>query len=311
MFTKPASDRFVSRLYVGPDTLANQHQGNRRMSLRTASLLTHLLDRVVNQHPRFRLFIVKLFLPDRDVDIELHGSRLRINTRKELGFLRASKLAHSNWVLGHEVTVLTTLAFLLEPTDTFVDIGANVGLYASVISRAASVFPEMRLYAFEPNPDTLKRLHQTHLAENVKIFGCALSDQEGELEFCEGAGSATFGVKHAESPFQIKSHTVRVKARSLDSISIEGDSIVLKIDVENHEAEVLKGARRLLHSGRVKAVYLDGYLDKTIPALLRTLGFELFDGHTLERAESESSLLAIHVKHLERWARLRRLSAAG
>lgn len=311
MFTTPAQACFTIRVCLDSYALANRFEGNPSMALRTTSLGSYLLDRLVNHHPRFRVFLVNLFFRDRDVDIELHGSRLRINTRKELGFLRASKLAHSNWILGHESSVLITLAFLLEPADTFVDVGANIGLYASVVSRVASVFPEMKFYAFEPNPDTLKRLRETLLAKNVKIFGCALSDRAGELEFCEGPGSATFGVRHAESPFQIKSHTVRMKVVTLDSLPIEGDSIVLKIDVENHEAEVLNGAQRLLDSGRVKAVYLDGYLDKTIPALLRTLGFELFNGHTLERGESEFSLLAIHNKHLERWARLRRLSAVG
>lgn len=281
------------------------------MRLQTKSLLRYVLDHLVNQNPRFRMLLLNMFSPDRDVDIELCGSRLRINTRKEFGFSRAAKLAQSNWVLGHEISVLTSLACLLEPADTFVDVGANVGFYASIISRAGSAFPKMKFYAFEPNPDTVKRLCASLAGTNVRIFGCALSDREGEMEFCEGAGSATFGIRREGTSSQIKSQTVRIKAVTLDSVLIEGDSIVLKIDVENHEAEVLKGARQLLNSGRVKAVYVDSFADKTIPAALRTLGFQLFDGHTLRRSESHSSLLAIHDKHLARWAGLRRLSATG
>lgn len=279
------------------------------MKLRPRSLLRYLSDRLVNRNPRFRLLLLRMLFPDRDVDIELCGSRLRINTRKEFGYLRASKLAQSNWILRHEIGVLTTLAFLLEPTDTFVDVGANVGLYTSVISRAGSVFPQMKFYAFEPNPDTVKRLRETLTGTNARIFDCALSDREGELEFCEGAGSATFGIKHSGNQSQIKSQTVRIRTVILDSVPIEGDSIVLKIDVENHEAEVLNGARQLLNSGRVKAVYVDSFADKAIPATLQTLGFELFEGHTLERNESSSSLLAIHNKHLARWAGLHHFSA--
>ena len=281
------------------------------MKLQIKSPRRYVLDRLINQNPRFRMLLLGMFFPDRDMDIELCGSRLRINTRKEFGFFRAAKLAQSNWVLGHEISVLTNLAFLLEPTDTFVDVGANVGLYASIISRAGSAFPEMRFYAFEPNPDTLKRLCESLAGTNVRIFGCALSDREVELEFCEGAGSATFGIRREGNSLQMKGQTVRIKSVTLDSVPIEGDSIVLKIDVENHEAEVLRGARQLLNSGRVKAVYVDSFADKTIPAALRTLGFQLFDGHTLRRSESNSSLLAIHDKHLARWAGLRRLSATG
>lgn len=269
-----------------------------------------VLDRLVNRHPRLRALLLSLFSRDQDIDIELCGSRLRINTRKEFGFFRAAKLAQSNWVLGHEIAVLTTLACLLEPNDTFVDVGANVGLYASVISRARNAFTKTKVYAFEPNPDTAKRLCESLAGTDVQVLGCALSDQEGDLEFCEGAGSATFGVRQEGNPLQIKSHTRRIKAVPLDSVRLEGDSIILKIDVENHEAEVLRGARQLLNSGRVKAVYIDSYADKNIPALLRTLGFQLFDGHTLTSSESSSSLLAIQDKHLARWAGLCHLRAA-
>jgi len=281
------------------------------MKLRTRSLITYLLDRFVNQHPRVRKLLLKTFFPDRDIDIDLYGARLRINERKDIGYLNAYKRAQLSVVFRHEAGVLTTLALLLEPTDTFVDIGANVGLYSSVVARLEHVFPKLKIYAFEPNPDTLKRLRETLEGKDVNIFGCALSDRSGELEFCESAESSTFGVKDSGNPYQITGNTLRVNSASLDSLLIEGDSIILKIDVENHEAEVLAGARRLLNSGRVKAVYLDGYMDKAIPAMLRTLGFELFDGHTLERGESNFSLLAIHSKHLERWACLRRLSAVG
>lgn len=281
------------------------------MKLQGKSLFRSAVDRLVNQNPRVRRLLLNVFFPDREMDIELCGSPLRINTRKESGFFRAAKLAQSNWVLRHELGVLTTLACLLEPSDTFVDIGANVGLYASILSRACSAFPEMKVYAFEPNPDTVKRLRVSLVGTNVQIFGCALSDREGELEFCEGAGSATFGVQQEGNSQQIKSQLVRIRAVTLDSVRIEGDSIVLKIDVENHEAEVLRGARQLLNSGRVKAVYIDSFADRTIPAALRTMGFQLFDGHTLKCSESTSSLLAIHDKHLTRWAGSRRLSAVG
>jgi len=268
------------------------------------------LDRLVNRHPRFRKLLLKSFFPDRDIDIDLFGARLRINERKEIGYLNAYKRGQLSVVFRHEAGAVTTLALLLEPTDTFVDIGANVGLFSSVVARMGYVFPKLKIYAFEPNPDTLKRLRNTLAGKNVNIFGCALSDRSGELEFGESAESSTFGVKDSGNPFLMKGHTLRVDAATLDSLLIEGDSIVLKIDVENHEAEVLAGARRLLHSGRVKAVYLDGYRDNTIPAMLRTLGFELFDGHTLDRGECNFSLLAIHSKHLERWAHSQVLTAA-
>lgn len=281
------------------------------MNVGAKSLIRCALDRLVNRNPRFRRFLLNMLFSNRDVDITLCGSHLRINSRREFGYLRASKLAQSNWILRHEIGVLMSIGFLLEPGDTFLDVGANIGLYTAIFSRAASVFPKMRFYAFEPNPNTVKRLRKTLAGTNVGIFDFALSDREGEAQFCEGSESSTFGIRHPDSSNQVRSESVLVQTVTLDSVPIEGESIVLKIDVENHEAEVLKGARRLLNSGRVKAVYVDSFADKAIPEMLRALGFELFEGHTLERNGSASSLLAIHNRHLARWAGLRRLSAAG
>jgi hypothetical protein len=96
---------------------------------------------------------------------------------------------------------------------------------------------------------------------------------------------------------------VRIRAQRLDNVPIEGDSIVMKIDVENHEAEVLRGAERLLGSGRVKAVYIDGYADAAIPGFLRKLDFVLFDGNTLGPTTPDRKLLAISRTHLARWER--------
>lgn len=271
-----------------------------------SSLLKGVLHRFVNVHPRFRLFLLRLFFPNRDVEVELFGARLLVSARQEVGYLAAQKMAALSIPLGGDSGILATLAMLIEPSDTFLDVGANVGLYSAVMARAGAIFPRMKFYAFEPHPETVKRLRSTLQRSGVEIHECALSDRAGELEFREGAGSWTFGAYDPKSPFQIGSRAVRVRAMRLDDVPIEGDSIVMKIDVENHEAEVLSGAQRLLASGRVKAVYIDGYADARIPDLLRALQFTLFDGRTLGSDASDCKLLAISSDCLARWARCTR-----
>ncbi len=272
------------------------------MKLRANRVSAFLLHHLVDRNPRFRLFLLNLFFPDREMDIHLFGSHLRVHARKEFGYLRAYKAAQGSTVFRDESGALATLALLLEPSDTFVDVGANVGLFSSIIGRVERVFPHTKFYAFEPNLDTVRRLRESLKGRNVHIFDCALSNQDGQLEFCEAAGSSSFGVKHISNRFQIQSRMQRVKVGMLDDMGISGNSIVLKIDVESHEREVIEGATRLLASGRVKAVYVDGYDDKSLPRLLREMNFELFDGRTLEPGVPEYSLLALHRKHLDRWA---------
>jgi FkbM family methyltransferase len=270
------------------------------------SVVRGLLHRAVNIHPRFRRVLLRLFFPNRDVDIELLGARLCVNPRQEVGYIAAQKMARVSIPLGGDAGILATLALVIEPEDTFVDVGANIGFYSAVLARAGGIFPRMKFYAFEPHPDTVKRLRATLENRNVEIHSCALSDRAGELEFREGGGSWTFGAVDPASPFQTRARSIRVSARRLDDVSIEGDSIILKIDVENHEAEVLRGAEHLLASGRVKAVYIDGYSDSGIPDALRALDFTLFDGRTLGADTSDRKLLAISHRCLARWARSKR-----
>jgi hypothetical protein len=143
-------------------------------------LFSYVYCYLVNRNPRLRLFLINLFFPDRDLDIELYGSRLRVNARREVGYLRAYKVAQGSVAFRDEGGVLATLALLLGPTDTFVDIGANVGLFSAVVARAETIFPGMKSYALEPNPDTVRRLGENLQGKNVEIHNCALSLRTAE-----------------------------------------------------------------------------------------------------------------------------------
>ncbi|HSV62150.1 MAG TPA: FkbM family methyltransferase, partial [Chthoniobacterales bacterium] len=92
-----------------------------------------------------------------------------------------------------------------------------------------------------------------------------------------------------------------VPCQKLDALPIPDGNLILKIDVEEHELQVLNGAEELLNSGRVKVVYLDGYSSTLIPPLLQRHGFRFFDGRTFAHSDHEVppySLLAIHHSRL-------------
>ncbi len=256
--------------------------------------------KLVDQNPRLRRFLFSLMCRNEDADILLCGSKLRVNRREEPGYVHAYKHAQSAAALREELGPLLTLALLLAPEDTFVDVGANVGFYSSTLSRLGLLYPQMRFYAFEANRDTAKRLRLSLEGRNVQIFDFALSSQDAELEFVEGSSSATFGFKGDMHDQQIPNRTQRVQARRLDNVGVVGDSIVMKIDVEGHERQVLDGASGLFRDGRVKAVYLDGYRDDSLPQYLASKGFLLYDGRNLNPHGYEYHLLAIHRAHLAR-----------
>lgn len=77
---------------------------------------------------------------------------------------------------------LRQIAALLKPGMTFIDAGANVGLYS--VLAALRVGPDGKVWAFEPSAvtfDLLRRNLLLNQANNVAAERLALSDVEGEI----------------------------------------------------------------------------------------------------------------------------------
>jgi FkbM family methyltransferase len=164
------------------------------------------------------------------------------------------------YIQGHpvepnEVSVMTRF---VGPGDTFVDIGANFGLYSMIA--AERIGSEGKLYAFEPNPHTFEYLRHSALANrlfwlpNYTFENQAVSDRGGSLEFAFDPGN--LGSAHvrntddAAGPMTI----VEVNGVRLDDYFSEGEQLdFVKIDVEGHELHVLKGmTQTILRSPNIR-----------------------------------------------------------
>lgn len=150
------------------------------------------------------------------------------------------------WLGREEEDDLAALRRILQPGQTFVDCGANIGLWT--LTAATAVEPEGKVYAFEPNPVTF-----TKLLQNVK---------SSALEAVASTSCVACGDQIAESPFLCGSEhnisrmaarlerdakeTVLVPVTTLDTalrnLVIHG----IKIDVEGHELQVLQGSEEIL-----------------------------------------------------------------
>ena len=261
---------------------------------RIMALLRFLLDRYFIKWPWLRQKVTTLLWGNRTIPLRLLGTTIWANTVKENGYCRAQRLASFNSLWREEVPVLISLAMLLENGDTFVDIGANVGVFSATLSRCNNIGRAVRFYAFEANEDTFGRLQMTLRGSDVAAFNLALSDKEGMLDFVEGAVSHVFtSVANARS-YNFRNKVTPVRCGRLDEMKLEGHAFVLKIDVEGQELQVLKGAEGLFAQRRVKAVYLDGYKDPQVLEFLRTKGFVFKEGHTLASTDGMVfSLLAL------------------
>lgn len=263
------------------------------MSVPGKRLLGHWFWVLMFRYPKLRIFLTRLLVPSRDVDIQIFGAPLHINTRSEIGLWRAARSAQGNIIFREEAATLLNLALVLKPGDVFIDIGANVGLYSSILARYRHLFPASKFVAIEANPDTAARLRRSLSGVEVEVLNIGVSDKATELAFTSGVTSGVFKVAPADQ----RDGVVNVRCERLDALALPLGDLVLKIDVEEHELPVLNGAARLFEEQRIKVVYLDGYSSKTIPDLLRAQGFTLFNGRTLAPcpgAPPEISLLAVH-----------------
>lgn len=106
-----------------------------------------------------------------------------------------------------------------------VDIGANIGVTASIFGREAT-----EVHAFEPAPRAIPLL-RANAPPNVKIYQVALSNVEGVAWFNERAALDESSLSHAG---------IEVPVMTLDSFALRPTFI--KIDVEGYEHRVLQGA---------------------------------------------------------------------
>lgn len=142
---------------------------------------------------------------------------------------------------------LFRLKNFVAPTDTTVDVGANLGLYTRALSGLAA-----RVHAFEPSPDMAAMLRRTS-ARNVTVHEVALSDGEGSavLRIPRAGDHLTHGLASLEpqAVAELDVAVAEVARKRLDSMIDEPVSFV-KVDVEGHELSVLRGATALTAHSR-------------------------------------------------------------
>jgi FkbM family methyltransferase len=137
---------------------------------------------------------------------------------------------------------------VLGPGDTVVDVGANYGVVT--LLAAAAVGPTGRLHAFEPQPGIaalLRRSIGLNGMSQVEVHEVALSDRDGEMDLYVpdenlGAGSLSRILDEPGATFQVQ---VRTSGPFLEALAL-GPVKLLKIDIEGHEPEFLRGARDFL-----------------------------------------------------------------
>ena len=258
------------------------------------------LDQLFIKQPKLRRFVTRMLYGSSATRVPLLGAELTIHSELENGYLRAFRHSRSLSLFRDEASVLINLASLIEDDCSFLDIGANVGVYSAVISRLARVKKDLAVFAFEVDPQTFSRLQENARRHGFHAENVALTETEREAQFVRGAVSHVTTALESRNRYSIGSETFAARCLPLSAFAIPGASIVMKIDVEGGEYEVLLGAKKFFAERRVKAVYFDGdgvskFTDAQ--AFLAGFGFRLLNGNTLQPFESGMlSLLAVRLR---------------
>lgn len=177
------------------------------------------------------------------------------------------------------------------PIKTIIDIGANTGQFAK---KMVKIFPQAKLFCFEPLPNAFKQLSQWANVKKGKVspINCALSDKEEKLvmfSHVEHSPSSSFlkttSLCEKYYPQTKKQISTDVQLTTLDKWANElqkplEPEILVKMDVQGYEDRVIRGGKETL--SKAKACLLEVSLDtlyenqanfKDITSLLNDLGY--------------------------------------
>jgi len=143
------------------------------------------------------------------------------------------------------------------------DVGANIGDWTKL---ALSINPTLQIHCFEPSAVTFQRLQSCHFEGAVTLNNVGLSSIAGKQRlwvYFDGSGENSlykrrgleegWGLMEQEQSEEVMLDTIDeyCKRRGVQVIDF------IKIDVEGHELEVLKGAVIMLELGKIKRIQFE------------------------------------------------------
>lgn len=163
------------------------------------------------------------------------------------------KGAGTGWALQAEVSAAKH--FIKTSTPLVFDVGANNGNWSCFIRKE---YPKSKIFLFEPLPACQKIIADMNIP-NSELIPMAVSSENGltKLYITQASGISSLHERN-DSYFADRIFSaIDVQTVMLDSV-IENYNLrnidFVKMDIEGHELEAMKGARKSLEKGIIKAL---------------------------------------------------------
>jgi FkbM family methyltransferase len=177
----------------------------------------------------------------------------------------------------HDAPLGEFLWRLVRQGDTCIDVGANIG-YVTLLM-AAQCSPSGNCISFEADPSLFHQLvenvGQNHIS-HITLVNAAVSDKNGMLSFLK-ADKLNMGLGRVV--IEPTSSSVQISAVRLDEYFAKLNCArVVKIDVEGHELQVLKGMSAALEAKKVENVVFEEHGGAGAESLefLHKFGYTIF-----------------------------------
>ena len=179
----------------------------------------------------------------------------------------------------------------------FYDVGANIGLYSWLFRKLSS---NRKILAFEPDPKNFELLQMTKensKIKNINLFNIALSNRMETVSFQQDTlTSATGMISDGQTPWIEKylgqeTNSIQVNTDYLDNKTFKTqDPSLIKIDVEGHELEILRGGEKKLSQCK-PLLLIESFppnLDRVVNFLTK-LGYKFWDSDLNKPLSSQTS----------------------
>lgn len=163
--------------------------------------------------------------------------------------------AGSGWALDAEIEAAKTTIHRTSPI--IFDVGANTGEWSVSLHK---LFPQSQMFLFEPQPACQKIISGKNIPNSILISNAVSSIAGQAVRLFSSADDAEIASLHQrrDSYFSDKSFTsIEVATVTIDDVISEHKIACvdfMKMDVEGHELDVLKGAMRSLEGRIIKAL---------------------------------------------------------
>jgi FkbM family methyltransferase len=181
---------------------------------------------------------------------------------------------------------------------SFWDVGANIGFYTWLLKSANPALSAVLIEASPSNADLVRKTLERNQLRDVELIAAGASDCKGfgVLRVDSEAGATSTLDDAAKETFQEQHWGVPSERLAISLITIDeeraGRSCIdfIKIDVEGHEAAVLRGAQKTICADQPVLFVECFHPDRACLKPLEGLGYKFVDGDRLaETSEGPTS----------------------